>query len=353
MIVSKDYGFQPDDTTITTGNPVFIDVKKPPFRMYGLDEKFHRIPDEVAKSASDQVVQLAQTTPGGLLRFRSDSDYIVMRADLFGIESLPIISAYALSGFDVWFRENGKYVYKGCIYPSQGEGKNYIEGRLRFEPGMHDVIIYFPLFSRIGNVCMALREGSVLDYGDEFSNPIKPIVFYGSSIVHGFGASRPSMIYPSIISRYLDCQMINLGFSGAAKAEESIMRYIGGLDMSIFVYDYDYNAPNAEYLAQTHYRGYRLFREAQPDTPVIMASKVDYYSNPKMNEPRRKIVLESYNRGIAEGDKNLYFIDGSTIYDDEFRNELTYDNCHPNDAGYICMAKSFGKVIRKILLSLK
>ena len=114
-------------------------------------------------------------------------------------------------------------------------------------------------------------------------------------------SSSDSLIYAAIIARRLDSDFINLGFGGSAKAEPAIMDYIAGLDMSVFVYDYDHNAPDAEYLKNTHYEGYRRFRAAQPDTPVIMASKVDYHSDAETNETRRRIVMESYKRGLEAG----------------------------------------------------
>ena len=80
-----------------------------------------------------------------------------------------------------------------------------------------------------------------------------------------------------------------------------------------------------------------------------MASKVDYYSDEAENEKRRLIIEESYKRGIAEGDKNLYFVDGRHIFDEDLRNESTQDGCHPNDVGYLAMAKAFGDIIEKII----
>ena len=55
-----------------------------------------------------------------------------------------------------------------------------------------------------------------------------------------------------MISRRLDCDYINLGFSGYARWERILAEYIGGLAMKAFVYDYDHNAPTLEHLEKTH-----------------------------------------------------------------------------------------------------
>ena len=135
------------------------------------------------------------------------------------------------------------------------------------------------------------------------------------------------------------------------------MEYIAGLDMSVFVYDYDHNAPTIEHLRNTHYEGYRIFRSKQPDTPIIMASRPDYWSRNytleyytvEETEKRRCLIEENYKRALAEGDKNIYFVDGSLMFPEAFRDDCTSDGCHPNDLGYHYMANAFEKILRNLL----
>jgi hypothetical protein len=175
-------------------------------------------------------------------------------------------------------KENGKYKFRGVFIPSQGEGKSYIESRLRYgDKNMKDIMLDFPLSANISELYIGLREGSELLPATPYKYT-KPIVFYGSSIVHGCGL-RPCSPYSSVISRRFDTDFVNLGFGGGAKAEPALMEYIASLKMSMLVYDYDHNAPTPEYLEETHYAGYKIFREKQPKTPVVFASKPDYHSN--------------------------------------------------------------------------
>ena len=67
--------------------------------------------------------------------------------------------------------------------------------------------------------------------------------------------------------RELDAEEINLGFSGNAKGEDILAEKIGDIDMSIFVYDYDYNAPNTPHLEKTHERFFKIFRKNSPIPP--------------------------------------------------------------------------------------
>ena len=61
----------------------------------------------------------------------------------------------------------------------------------------------------------------------------------------------------------------------------------------------------------------------------------------------RKIVIESYEKAKASGDKNVYFIDGKNLLKGENREDCTVDGVHPNDLGFYRMAKKFINFIKK------
>lgn len=49
------------------------------------------------------------------------------------------------------------------------------------------------------------------------------------------------------------------------------------------------------------------------------------------------------------GDKNVYFIDGYSLFPDVARHDCTVDGCHPNDLGMYFMAERIGGVIASIM----
>lgn len=50
---------------------------------------------------------------------------------------------------------------------------------------------------------------------------------------------------------------------------------------------------------------------------------------------------------MADGDKNVYFIDGKTLFGGEYYSNCTKDGCHPNDLGAYRMASVIGPVMAK------
>jgi hypothetical protein len=283
MIVTREIGTKLPDTTMSS--PVYINVKKEPISLHGFCEPFRRVPENVANATSEGVADLSAVSAGGRIRFRTDSDYIVVHAELGKFSFTGNSSPVACASFDIYLKENGKQEFRGVYFPSQGEGKSYVESRLKFyNREMKDVTLYCPLNASLKEVYIGLREGSMLLSASPYTYE-KPLVFYGSSIVHG-GGLRPSSPYSAIVSRRLDSEYINLGFGGNAKAEKAIMEYMAGLDMRAFIYDYDHNAPTLEHLRSTHYAGYRIIRDKNPDVPIIMASRPDYWT--------RNYTLEYY-----------------------------------------------------------
>jgi len=195
---------------------------------------------------------------------------------------------------------------------------------------------------------IGLCETSAFKEADSYKNA-KQIVYYGSSITQGGCASRPGMSYEAIISRNFNYDYINLGFSGNAKAEDEMIEYIKNLDMSIFVYDYDHNAPTIEHLKETHEKMFLATREKHPLIPVIIMSRPKYFLTEE-ESIRQSIIETTYRNAVSMGDSNVYFIDGKTLT--EFcKDSGTVDNCHPTDFGFASMAKALSQVIAKVMIA--
>jgi hypothetical protein len=211
---------------------------------------------------------------------------------------------------------------------------------------MREITLNFPLYYGVEDVFVGLKDGSKLEEASDYLD-IPKIVYYGSSITQGGCANRPGNTYESIIAREINVDFVSLGFGGGAKGEPAMAEYITGLDMSLFVLDYDHNAPDPEFLDETHENFFKIVRKAHPELPILMLSRPVYYPKPE-EIVRRDIVKKTYENALANGDKNVYFIDGTTLLE-ECKNNGTVDGIHPTDYGFHCMAKKILPVIKEIL----
>ncbi len=320
---------------------VWYDCLTPPFKVCGLiptEDGFLRMPRKVAENTSEGVAALVGNTSGGRVRFVTDSPEISIRAKMYDICRASHFALTGAAGFDLYADNN----YFGTFIPPY-EIEDGFSSTVRSDGKPHDMVINFPLYSEVKKLEIGVKSGSRLEpAGDYKIEP--PIVFYGSSITQGGCASRPGNCYQAVVSRMLDCDYVNLGFSGWGRGEDAIAEYIAGLSMSAFVYDYDYNAPNSAYLLKTHEKMFRTVREKNPSLPIIMMSRPD----PRVNEDgrrMRRIIMKNFCDACDAGDKNLYFLDGRSFVRE---GDGTVDGTHPNDLGFRYMADAVGNLLKTI-----
>lgn len=319
------------------------------------DMEFKRLPKDVAQSVSEGVYWLHNHTAGGRLKFKTTSNLFAIKGEEKFIGVMPHMPLYGQAGFSIYV--DG--IYAGSVSPFFAdfeERKNeivYFDGMIELSKQafkrnvLHDVEIYFPLYYNVQKVFVGVEKGCKIEKPNDYAIS-KPVLFYGSSITQGGCASHPGNDYPSILSRKLDFDFINLGFSGNGKAENSIVEYIVGLDCSVYVMDYDHNAPSPEHLERTHYPMYEKIRNAHPNAPIIFISKPDCDYRFEC-ELYREIIQKTYKKAKKNGDKNVYFINGARLFGKDCRDSCAVDNCHPNDLGFYRMAKTLEPLMKKIL----
>lgn len=335
------------ETKIEQEGLKFYNALSEPFKIYGIymeDGKFRRLPEKVAESVSNGVWILHANTAGGRVRFRTNSPYVAINVEMGEIGKMPHFPLAGSAGFDVYRNDGNGEEYVRTLMPPFNIENGY-ESLISFDDEvMRDVTINFPLYSEVKELYIGLDENAVVEAPTPYIDK-KPMVYYGSSITQGGCASRPGNCYQGYICRTFNCDYINLGFSGSAKAEDEMIEYIKKLDMSIFVYDYDHNAPSVEHLKNTHEKMFKAIREAHPDIPIILMSAPIWSPSGDWKD-RRDIVEQTYRNALAAGDKNVYFVDGKALMS-LCENNGTVDNCHPTDLGFYSMARVLAFVIEK------
>ena len=341
----------------------FYDVMDEPFEKYGFyccsrEEGYKRLPDDLARKVNSGVAVLYRQTAGGRVRFATDSSYIAIRVRMPSIHQHPHMPLSGSSGFDLFIDDPETGESRFCpskFYPSPADRDGF-SAKADFKTRkLRYFTLYFPNYNEVDEVYIGLQRDAMLQGGARYRD-CEPIVFYGSSITQGGCASRPGNAYTHVVSRRLNMDFLNFGFSGNGKAEDNIVDYLCTLSMSIFVSDYDHNAPDAEYLKKTHCKMYQKIRAAHPHIPYIMLSKPDFnYSlnGIAANVARRDVIYETYRYAIGQGDENVYFIDGESLFRGRHEDMCTIDGCHPNDLGFAYMSDAVSETIRRIQMQEK
>ena len=333
-------------TKISVEGIKFYDIDDSPFKIYGVwrdGDMYYRVPRPVAETVSKNIIQKCSQTAGGRVRFKTNSPYVAVKLDLHNVEQIAMMTVVGTMGLDVY----ADGVFKKSLLPPFHQGEGNLEAIVQLgEACEREITIHFPLYSGVRSFYVGIDENATLSPAKPYKIET-PVVYYGSSITNGGCCTRPGMTYEAQISRMLDCNHHNLGFGGSAKGEVEIAEYVASLDMSAFVYDYDYNARNAEYLLETHARMFNIVRAKHPTLPIIIITRPDVIPSAD-RDSRFAAIKKTYDDAIAAGDKNVYFIDGSSFFDG-LSNDFTVDGVHPTDLGFFYMAKGVAKVLEKIL----
>ncbi len=314
---------------------------------------YMRLPEDILEVLPESLQWVQTFSAGGVVRFVTDSKALGIRVKYKPLDMHRVSTPAAQGGFDITVRENGTCRLIANVCP---EVRDFYSNKLEHELScklmgtMQEYRVYFPLYSTLESVEIGFdKDAQIMEAPAHALD--KPIVFYGSSITQGGCASRPANTYTALVSSWLDAHMINLGFGGNAKGEIEIARAISELDMSLFVLDYDHNAPTAEHLLETHEPFFSAVREKNKELPIIMISRPwANIAEEKGAIKRRDIIKRTYDNAVSKGDKNVYFIDGMEFYDGIQRDLTSVDLCHPTDLGFYIMAQKIYKHIQKLSL---
>lgn len=306
----------------------------------------HRLPNDVMK-AVPSLAFLGKRPHGARLAFKTNASEFTLKIDFETLTHDIGMSIYSCQSALVYANDRHSPRFLGMCRPTSYQTKSFEAKFHKGNSSLEDILVWLPRNEIIADINLDFPDDAEVCLPTPYKYE-KPIVYYGSSITEGGCAYNLNGGYNAIISQHLDIDYINLGFSGNAKGEIPVADFISSLDMSIFVYDYDHNAPTAEHLATTHEPFFRRIREKHPDLPIIMMTRpaVVYGEDEKM---RRDIVLTTYRNAIDSGDKNVYFIDGEQFFGEKDRHLCTADGIHPNDLGFYRMATCVEPVIKKIL----
>ena len=341
--------------TLTPGQK-FYRIPDENFDLYGVfyDKeagRFLRMPQDIADKVSPTVALLNGYPAGGRIRFSTDANRMSVTVSYDILNSRCHMTALGSSGFlllEETEEADGRISYKLAAHfipghyanLSESSGPNgysvekYVAGE-----GMRNFILYMPTYNDVKELILGFPKGSRCSHGLKYRADIKPVLYYGSSITEGGCSSRPDLPYQCYVSRWTNTDFINLGFSSGALGEDVMAEYLSSLDASVFVCDYDHNAPNPAHLWATHEKLFRTYRKKNPCTPVIFMSKPDFDGDPTA-PARREAVRATYDKAVAEGDKNVYFIDGQRLFGSTERQACTVDGTHPNDIGFLRMAEA-------------
>ncbi len=324
------------------------------FAWYKKDRVFRRMPLKPKHRLPEAVDHLANNTAGGQIRIATDSSKLSIRVKLAAPAGMVHMPATGQCGFDCYLGSgtSGKLLY---LSTTKYDVKLQSYDCVLFDlPGkeMRQVTMNFPLYQGVLDVELGLDTGAAIAPPAPFTLD-RPVVFYGTSITQGGCATRPGMAYTNILSRRLNIEAINLGFSGSGKGEPEVAHTIATIpDPACLVLDYEANA-GVVGIKETLKEFIRILRAAHPEVPILVVSRVKFAGeNFRPSARDDRLNTRDFQRdtvaALRKKDPRLFFHDGGNLLGDDF-DETTVDGVHPTDLGFIRIAEGLEPVLRTIL----
>jgi hypothetical protein len=311
---------------------------------------YDRLPLSARRHVPESVWGLSRSATGMCALFESNAPRLHarwrLRSPQLGEANFPVAG---FSGLDLYADDHGVWRWCGAGHNvgDQNPRQILVEG---MAPTPRRFLLYLPLRNPVIRVEIGVEEGSWL-------KPVAPrqeraIVYYGTSIAHGAYASHAGMVHSSILGRWLNRPVINLGFSGAARMEIEMAELLNELDAAVYVID---PLPNMD-PAMVRERGEKFMnklREAHPETPLVMVEDrphTNAWIKPglmQFHQDNWNEFNRLYRSRRKAGDRNLYYVKGRSLFGDD--NEGSLDASHPSDLGFMRMARILYPVLAKLV----
>jgi hypothetical protein len=332
----------------------WLDVKELCIEGKGWTDTRHfydRLPAKAKGVVRSAVWELGEDSPGMCVRFVTDATSIsarwTLRKKKLALTNMP---ASGVSGLDLYVKYKGEWRWLGAARPDSAVNEKRLTTGMSHE--LRECLLYLPLYNGIEKLEIGIPSGAGCGLPPPRPSGMKPVVFYGTSIVQGGCASRPGMAYPAILCRRLDCTMINLGFSGNAVCEPEIAALLAELDPAVYMIDPLPNM-NGEMVKDHMPEFIAQIRGAHPETPIILVENTEMGDAP-VNPSRRggysaanAILHKIFEEGVRAGDRKLFYIRGEKLLGTD--GQGTVDRVHPSDLGFMRMADVMGPILKRAL----
>jgi len=310
------------------------------------ESPYDRLPISYKEKVREPVWDLSKASAGITVRFHSNSTSINLKWTVLNDLDMSHMAATGIKGIDLYTKYNNKWRYvttAGALvglktYQNKSipaDSINEYELIKNMTPEFREYKLFLPLYDGVTKLEIGIDNNALINKASP--NPAKPIVFYGTSITQGGCASRPGMAHTNIISRKLDVDCINYGFSGNGRMETPIVELISEIDARFYVIECLQNM-DSEQVKERVKPLVDIIRTNHPHTPIVLVENM-MYTMAFLNQTLETRLIEEntalkneYDKIIKSGTQNIFYIkDNKEFLVD---NEGTVDGVHLTDLGF-------------------
>ena len=302
--------------------------------------KYSRLPDSLENKIRKPLWELGLNSAGMAIRFASNSTSIGAHWVSLLNREMNHMTPVGIRGLDLYcLQKDGSWTFVNSGRPVINKDATTTTIASGMEPEMREYMLYLPLYDGIDSLTIITDSASIIRQPSmSLPKREKPLVFYGTSILQGACASRPGMAHTNMISRKMNREVINLGFSGNAQLDPEIAEFMTSIDAGIYVLDFAPNvtSPQIDEKMETFVK---ILREKRPDIPILIIESprfpmMRFNKDVKQKIDKKNADLYRHYKALKEGGmKKIYFMSSEKILGND--NESTVDGNHFTDVGFM------------------
>lgn len=311
------------------------------------ESPYDRLPISYKEKVRKPVWNLSKASAGITVRFHSNSTSINLKWTVLNDFDMPHMASTGIKGIDLYTKYNNKWRYLTTAGAFVGlktyqnksipaDSINEYELIKNMTPEFREYKLFLPLYDGVTKLEIGIDNNALINKASP--NPVKPIVFYGTSITQGGCASRPGMAHTNIISRKLDVDCINYGFSGNGRMETPIVELISEIDAQFYVIECMQNM-DSEQVTERVRPLVDMIRTNHPYTPIFLVENMMYTMAFLDQTIKTRLIQENaalkneYDKIIKSDIPNIFYIKDNKDF--LLDNEGTVDGVHLTDLGFL------------------
>lgn len=313
--------------------------------------RYERLPDTLENKIRTQLWELGKCSAGLAIRFRSNSTTIAAKWNVLFDRTMNHMTPTGIKGLDLYALTDGKWRFVNSARPQGKNNSAIIISDMQTQD--REYMLYLSLYDGVTSLEIGVDSLSSISQ-PQVQLPVreKPIVCYGTSILQGGCATRPGMAHTNILSRWLNREFINLGFSGNALLDFEIAEVVASVDASLFILDFVPNA-SVKNIEEKADRFYSIIRDKHPNTPILFVEDPVFTHTlfdqqvDKEVKDKNKALNIFFEALKTRGEKNIYLLSSKDMLGDD--GEATVDGVHFTDLGFIRYSELLLPLIKDLI----
>lgn len=317
------------------------------------ETRYERLPAYLKDNVSRPAIwSLGKNTSGLAIRFNSNSTSISAKWEVLKDVKMNHFTETGIKGLDLYAWENNKWQFVNTARPTAKQNEQEIISTMTAKD--REFMLFLPLYD--GLISLSIGIDSLSSISAPHTNlPVtkNPIVVYGTSITQGGCATRAGMSYTNILTRWMNREFINLGFSGNGQLDYEIAEVMAKRkDAGLFILDFIPNVTEPKIKERTKHF-VNIIRKENPDTPILLVESIIFphsvfsTSTADILSVKNSALRAEFEEMKKAGDNNLYYLNSDNLISKD--GEGTVDGVHLTDLGFQHLAYTLLKEIKTIL----